>query len=322
MSTEQAETQENTEVQTDTVENTTPETTEPTEKTYAPRVDLSALPDDVRAPVEARFTHLSGLMKKQEREFERKLTDYRSIAEQQSKQIDDLMSGVGQVVDHLSTRSFADTELQLQQKMQTAFDAGDNKEYVKAQDDLNKLRLGQLTKPKPQTPQKTETQRQAYAGYKSAGDLADDAARDGDLTPQQVQIVNAWQEETDDSGRTLRPWAFNTSDDPEIPDPDFIKANLIAYKAKKQNPNMSAEQILMEIDKQMGVRKSNGKQTVMGGSLTSPAKQNRIALSPRQEQLAIKTKFGARDGAKTDSDHIAAFKKQLEKVKGATSGRR
>lgn len=329
MSVEQAENTDNaeqTEVQTQ--ENVSHETNdnkkEQDDKSYAPRVDLSNLPEDIRTPIEARFTHLSRLMKKQELDAEREKREWRSLAEQQSKQIDDLMNGVGQVATYLHNQNTEATEEQLRKEARAAFEAGDLDKYQTAQDkllDIKAQKAAQKIQPKQQPRQQTSTQKQAFAGYKSANELANEAVSDGDLTPQQAVIVSSWQDETDERGQPLRPWAKASTPNP-VDDPEFIYANLLAKKIFESNPERTMEENLAELDKKMGVKKFNGKQNVMGGSLNSVPKQSRISLTPRQEQLAVKTKFGARDGAKTDSEYIAAYKKQLEKAKGAANGRR
>lgn len=278
-------------------------------------VDFDGVPEDKAKAMRERYDYFF----KQDKQREKTLREYREIAASQAEQISQLTNGVGQIVNHLETKNFGETETQIRQKMQAAFDSGDNKGYVDAQVELNRLLIKQEAKPKPQQNQQNNTQRQAYAGAQSAGQLANESVQDGEITPQQASIVNSWQNEADESGQPLRPWAKNNSPNPNRPNPDFVKANLIALEIFEENPHRTVEENLMEVDKRMGTKKSAGKQTVMGGSFTTPQKTGRISLSPEMQKMAIRTKFGARDGAKTDAEYLEAYRKQIQttRQKGA-----
>lgn len=71
----------------------------------------------------------------------------------------------------------------------------------------------------------------------------------------------------------------------------------------------------MEVDRIMGTKQNGGGQTVMGGGLNATGKRSTIKLTPAQERIAVKTKFGAKHGAKSDSDYIAAYRKQIDSIK-------
>jgi hypothetical protein len=80
-----------------------------------------------------------------------------------------------------------------------------------------------------------------------------------------------------------------------------------------RNPNFqnaTMEQKMAEVDRRMGVKKSASRQTVMGGGLTGNRKTNKLTLSPKQQEIALKT--GSRD--KSDAEKIDWYRKQLEKV--------
>jgi hypothetical protein len=275
-------------------------------------VDLSDLPPEKAQQVEERINYLY----RQVKDTGKNIREYRSIAEQQAQLIEDLRNGVGMVVDHLENKTFQENEATLRQKMENAFEAGDLKGYHEAQDKLQDLKLQKLTKPQPQ--KKTETQKQAYAGKVSASSMAQEAVQDGELDPQDATFVSAWQQETNDRGEPLRPWT--TTADPNDPDPDFVKALVITKKVWDQYPNRSIKENLAEIDKRMGVQTRSSGQTVMGGSLTTQGKNSKITLSAKQQEIAVRTKF-AGPKAKSDADHIAAYRKQLEKVQASQRSR-
>ena len=96
---------------------------------------------------------------------------------------------------------------------------------------------------------------------------------------------------------------------------------LIAKKIWAENPYRSAKENLAEVDRRMGIKQNNGGQAVLGGTLTTRGKSSKITLSPQQERIAVKTKFGAKQGAKSDADYIAAYRKQIESVQSSKGGR-
>lgn len=257
--------------------------------------------------IEERINYLY----RQVKDSSRTTHELREIAKQQSQLIDDLTQGVGQVVDHLQTKSFAETEASLEQKMLEAFESGNHKDYIKYQTQLVKLSSKpERTAQKPQEKEKP---------YQSAQQIASDARKDGYFTPDDERLVEAWQQETDERGNILRPWAVDKSGNPNRPDPDFVKAALIAQQVWEDNPNRTAQQNLEEVDRIMGVRKTNVNQNVMGGGLTGRQKSSNIRLTPKQQEIAVRTKFGG--PGKSDADHIDAFRKQIEKVQSTKRSR-
>lgn len=248
---------------------------------------------------------------RQVKDQSRHLGEYRTIAQQQSQQINELMSGVNTVVTHLHTKSVAESENDVRQKMQAAFEAGDTKAYLAEQEKLIDLKAQQRAQPQP----KNQTQQQAFAGQpQSAAQIADQSDT---LAPADKTYVSSWQEEKDERGNMIRPWAFDSS-------PDY-RAALTETAAVINNPafaNKTLAEKLEEVDRRMGVKKSPGTQNVMGGGLTPRGKSSKIVLSPAQERIAVRTKFGARDGAKTDADYIAAYRKQIDSVQSKSKGGR
>lgn len=273
-------------------------------------VDLSDLPPEKAKVIEDRIDYIYGQLKNDKRT----LNEYKSLAAQQSDAIAELRSGVGQVVDHLKNEKFTETENALEQKMQEAFEAGDHKAYVKVQKQLIDLKTKQAIT--AQKPPRQEVRQNLGQPAQNATQLANEAVDGGEISPQEAQYIQAWSAETDERGQTLRPWTVNN--DPSDPDPDFVKAAMIADRFFKQNPNANINQVLAEVDKKMGVTKSSG-QTVMGGNLTTPRKTSTMRLTPQQERIAVKTKYAGPKA--TDAEHIDRYRKQLEEVNKAKGAR-
>ncbi len=78
--------------------------------------------------------------------------------------------------------------------------------------------------------------------------------------------------------------------------------------------HLTIDQKLAEVDKRMGVSKPAARQNVLAGNLTSARKSPKVSLSPKQEQIAIRTKFGG-PKAKSDAEHLEAYRKQIEATK-------
>jgi hypothetical protein len=285
-------------------------------------VDLSDLPPERQKEISDRLDYMYKQIKgdKRERaEAQRALNEYRQVAAQQAQLLSELQGGMGMVVDHLTVKQLNESESNLKAQMQVALDSGDTKTYVDAQARLLEITAQKLVKPQNPQRQQTETQRQAYAGQQiySASQIGSDAMAGGELEIADLKYVEAWQNETDDSGNPLRPWASNV--DTRNPSPQ-AQAALREAAAVFTNPaysRMTIQQKMAEVDKRMGVQRSSSGQTVMGGSLTNRSKNTKITLSPKQAEIALKTKFGG-PKAKSDADHLEAYRKQVEKLsKGA-----
>lgn len=269
-------------------------------------VDPSKDLENDPAKVQARIDNLYKKMKKYERENQ----DWKRIDADRQKVIVDLQNATHVVVDHLTEKSLSETESQLKSKMQSALEAGDNAAYLDAQDKLIEVKAQKIAKQNNKT---AFTPKQEH--LPNPRQAAQQGFEDGDLSYEDKQYAEAWISETGDNGEPLRPWA--TTQDPEDPDPDHVKAWLIAQKVFTQPAyaNWSVDKKLAEIDKRMGVKKTAPQQSVMGGSLTRQANNVRVTLTPKQREIAVATKFGG-PKAKTDADHIAAFEKAVEKAKG------
>lgn len=279
---------------TDTPVENTPTNEQSNEKPagYDPVDVSSASPDKIQE----RFDYLYSQVKSNERT----MREYKSIAAEQSKYIEDLTNGMGQVVNHLETQNFSQEEDQVTKEMRAAFEAGDMDKFI-----ANQKKLVQLEAKKSSPKQVQKPAQKQDPSYES-------------MSQDDQKLVDAWQEETDERGQALRPWSKNTGTDDD-PDPDFVRAMLIAQRVFKANPHKSARENLLEVDRKMGVKSTNmgGSQSVMGGQLQTLAKKQNIRLTPEQERLAVKMKFANEKGKppKSDSEHIDAYRKQLQKVR-------
>lgn len=269
---------------------------------YHPVDPETASPEQVKERIDYLY--------RQVKDQSRNISEYRTIAQQQSAQIDDLMNGVGQVVNHLHSKSVTENENDINSRMQTAFETGDMKGYLAEQKKLITLEAQKLLS-QQQKPQ-TQTRQQAFAGVQTQ--------QNNEPSAEDTRLVTAWQDETNERGEPLRPWT--KTQDMDDPDPDFLKALAITKRVWSQNPNRSAKDNLAEVDRQMGIKQTTGGQNVMGGSLTTRGKQSKLTLSPNQERIAVKTKFGANKGAKSDAEYISAYRKQIESVQSKTKGGR
>lgn len=283
-------------------------------------VDFDGVPDDKAKAMKERYDYFYKQHKTMERkdsERERALREYREIAAEQSRQINELTNATGQIVDHIEARTIGESEDSIKKAMKDAFEAGDTSKYVDEQSRLIELQTKKATmaKKNSQPNQKTETQQQAYAGY-DASKIASDAVSGGEITHDEARIVDGWQSESDQIGQPLRPWAFNPGGGiPQSGSPyDTALKEMASILQNPTYKNLTIDKKLEELDRRMGTKKSGGSQNVMGGSLNSIQKTNTIKLSPEIERYAVRSKFGG-SKAKSDADHIAAYRKQMEQVR-------
>lgn len=285
---------------------------EPDRKTGREAIDFdSASPDEIKS----RFNNIYGQMQRQDRA----LREYRGIAQTQSEKIAELMNATSTVVDHLQTEKFSGTEESLRQQMQSAHERGDSRGFLEAQEKLMDVRLEKRLFEKEQKNRQPQAGQQAQQNRTpSAMEAAEQAAASGEIGSEDVRGIDAWQSERDASGSLLRPWAHNK--DTNNPDPQYIQALMEsrAVFANSRFSHLSTEQKLAEVDRRMGVQVRQSSQSVMGANLTNGKRSSKITLSPKQEEIALKTKFGG-PKAKSDAEHIEAYRKQIELVskKGA-----
>ncbi len=273
---------------------------------YAP-VDLSNLPPEVAKPIEDRLSYMYGQIKNNGRT----LNDYRNIAKEQAAVIENLTRTTTDVVNHLQDRALHETEASIQAEMQNAWEQGDNKAYMAAQNKM--IDLGIQKRMAQQKPQ--QSQQQPQQQYRSTAEVADAAYQGGEIAEADYRLTESWQNERDERGQLLRPWAYNHSQDPNNPDQNYIEAltEARAVFTNKRFANLSYQQKLAEVDKRMGLQKREAGNTVLGGTLTNSKKMTKSTLSPKQQEIAIKTRYGG-PKAKSDAEHIEAFRKQVERV--------
>jgi hypothetical protein len=264
---------------------------------YGP-VDLSNLPDEVREPLENRINYLYSQVKTNERT----LGQYKSIAQQQSEKLNELMGGFDKVVDHLYTQEQGQTEAQIRQEVKDAYASGDEEKYHAAQEKLTSFIVDRKLKSKPSPKQeaKPEIQRQP-----TVAELRAQGLNEGDWTQEDDTYLESWQSEMS-NGRELRPWAKEGH--PMYP---YAYNESMLVFSSPAFEKLTTEQKLQEVDRRMGVSKSTGGQNVMGGNLTTRGKSSKITLTPKQQEIAVRTKFGSKDGAKSDADYIAHYAKQI-----------
>lgn len=271
---------------------------------YHERVDLSGLPEDIRKPIEGRFGHLSHLMKKQSEKYERELREYRQVMDEQYSRIEELTSGFGTMVNQMQDQTYADTEASLKQQLLAAKQTGDVEAELEIQDKLIDLKAEKkLAAKQPQPKQQPRQQAQQDYGY--------------DISDEDQAVVTAWQDERDDTGGILRPWAHcRTPDNPQA-DKAYIGALRETYSVlgNPRYANWSMEQKMAEVDRRMGVVQVQRKQSVMGGGLTGNRKSSKIPMNPKAEEIAVRMKLGGPKA--TREQHLEAYRKQLESTKGA-----
>lgn len=307
---------ENTAETTDVAPQQVPANTKPSG--YDP-VDLSGLPEELAKPISDRLDYLYRQVKDGQREkksVSREINELRGIAQQQYEIINELQNGVGAVVSHWTQTAFANTEAQLQQKMQQALEAGDTAGFFDAQNKLLDIKVQQKLQPQAQQQKQPQAQPQMAVPYNSGRAVADDALADGELTQEDYTAVNAWINERDQSGTAVRPWAVSRTPDNPTNDPVYRRALIeMAAVFDEASPyaNLSMEQKLSELDKRMGVQRSQPEQAVLGGNLTTHKKSATLRLTPKQQEIAIRTKFAG--PGKSEADHIAAYRKQIEQTK-------
>jgi hypothetical protein len=243
-----------------------------------------------------RLNYLYGQVKHSEREKR----EMKQILSDQSRLISELSQGQQAVVNHLQEKNFTDNESSIRLQMRTAWDKGDNDTYFALQDKLDEIRIDKklAARTKPQESQQP----------KNAVNYAQTAQGTGELTQAEFDATDAWQNERDESGGLVRPWAFG--------DNANHQAALREAAAIFNNPRyatLSYDGKLAEIDKRMGISKRAVGQTVMGGNLTIPGKQTKLTLTPKQQEIAIKTKYAG--NGKTEAEHLEAYRKQIANVK-------
>lgn len=282
-------------------------------------VDISDLPPEKQKALDDRINYLY----RQVKDGERTRSEYRNIAQQQSEKINELMSGMGVVVDYLGNKSIEQSIEETRVRMQSAWEKGDVNAYHSEQEKLLDLKADQKVQKSQKSQPLQQKQQQPQRMPSGASQIAADGVSGGEITQQDADYIGQWQDERDASGQYVRPWATNQPADVNQWSTE-AKAALMEAQAILNNPafaRMTIEQKMNEVDRRMGTKKPSNNQAVMGGTLTTRGKTSNVKLSPQQERIAVKTKFGARDGAKTDADFIAAYRKQIASIQSSKGSR-
>lgn len=270
-------------------------------------------PVDVEDPaIKDRINYLY----KQVKSSGKDLNQYRSLAAEQARMIEELTANQGAIVNHLQEKTFTDTEVQVKAQYKAAYESGDVNAMMDANDKLAEIKARKIAAEQRPKPRQETRQQNAYFDA-SVSNATSQAVANGEFSQEDASVTNAWASETDERGEALRPWINNSTGDPNDPDPDYVKAWVIANKVfnDPKAQSWTINQKLAEVDKRMGIGKSSGKQSVMGGALTGKPKAASISLSPEAEKIAVRTKFGANKGAKSDAEYIAAYRQQMQKAK-------
>lgn len=250
--------------------------------------------------IEARYNYLFRQVKHSERDKR----EMQNILRQQSEIISRLEQGQNAVIGHLTQKSFVDGKEQAKKDMQDAWKRQDNEAYIEAQ---NRLMDIQVEERIAQRETKSQPQQQAQTkSPQSATDVAYNATQTGELSQEDYRVTEAWQNEKDDMGNVVRPWAFAT-------DPTH-QAALFEARSVMANPRYEAwtyQQKLEEIDRRMGTAKRTASRAVVGGGLTKGTKSTKIELTPKQREIALKTHYAGK--GKSEADHLDAYRKQIEK---------
>jgi hypothetical protein len=256
--------------------------------------DHVEIPDEVKP----RFNRLYGEVKTLQR-ISREKDD---ILRQQSEAIEDLRKNQTQVVSYLQDTDFVKTESQLKEQRKEAYEKGN----LLLVDDINDKLAEIKIEKKLSKLNKVNEQKEAPRGFD-----ANKAVERANLSPEDMEVYKAWANETDDNGNLVRPWV-NERDQRNI-------AAATEGAAVFRNPiyaNRAFGDKLKEIDKRMGLINQNTASGVMGtGNLTSSKKSSTLKLTPNQEKIALKTQFAGR--GKKPEEHLAAYKKQLEDIRGS-----
>lgn len=284
---------------------------------YDPVDVKTASPEEI----EARIRYLYDQVKEKKdsskkiKELESNLREYRTVAKEQSQILAQIMENQNRLGSHLQKQDLDKTEKQIHQELKEAYDKGDIEAFAKANQRLAALQAEQTAQKILQTHQQQAPVNQQRMNGFDPYQAAQMAKNSSALSDDEAMAVKAWQEERDANGNLLRPWAFPSED------ADLSQKHKMAWSIAKGvfgggNTNNTVAEKLAKIDEFMGVKKPVP-QAVMSGNLTQGKKVSSVSMSDAQKQMAIRLRAGGLK-AKSDADHIAAFRAQLEKAaKGA-----
>lgn len=254
-----------------------------------------------------RVNRLYGNMKRYESESK----EFRKLNEDLVREFQSLKNNQDQIVTHLQNNDYQEAESRLAQQRTDAWNKGDFEGYNAANDKINEIKIQKslAVAAAKQQPRIQQPQQQRNV---DGNRVVDHSVDQGSLTPQEADITKTWISETDQNGNFKRPWASDPGD------PRNYAAALEA-QAVFNSPlfaNKPIAEKLREVDRRMGIQAQPSRANVLGaGNLTNGSKPNNIKLDPAIEKIAIRTKFGG-PKAKSDQDHVDAWKRVVAKSKG------
>lgn len=287
------------------------QTAKPNGKTTKEGWETVDFKTDPPEKIEKRFHRLFGQVKG----LQRDVMDRDDLLKQQSEVINRLSQRTEQVVSHIQNQDLEAAETKLRQARKEARERGDedaldeiNEKFIEIKAE-KKLRAAQA---KQQTPAPNGQQRP-----QNAAEAARYAASQGQLGEDDQEFIQVWQEETDEAGEPLRPWAHAS-------DPQYNSA-LIEAKAVFSNPKFARKSMaekLEEVDRRMGLERKEAAQEVMPSGRPSAnltrANGNRnmrgVQISDRAASMAVRTKFAG--PGKSNDEHIEAYRQQIARVRG------
>lgn len=293
---ENAEAQ-NTEV-AEKVENTATQGGDNQSQSYEGNDKVDFSPDQQK-----RVNKIYGELKRTQRES----AELAKIAREQYEIINKIQSDQEKIVSHLHEKDYSEAERILRQQKKTARENGDFDAVDEIDDKLLEIKARKASMQK-----ETQPKQQQQASQPRQLNI-NDAVDRGAITSDEATVYTAWANEKDDYGELKRPWVNAT-------DPTY-RAALVEGQAVFNNPkyaNKPFSEKLAEIDRRMGLENRAAGQAVMGSNLTkgqANGKLKSISLTPNQERIAIRTQFAGH--GKSQEEHLAAYKKQIEAMKGA-----
>lgn len=288
------------------------ESSQPTQQTNGyDRVDFNKLSPELRQEFEPRFNRVYGQMKAQDR----KLSEAHDVLRQQSEVIAQLQQGVGRVVEHINTQDFAASEEAARVEADRAFQKGDSKAYLAAMEKVTEVKAQKIFDLRMRQQQQQNQQRQPAQPQRqqanSAVDMANRAIQQGILSSGDESAFQAWQDEKDNNGNPIRPWAKRETAGESF---DGVLLRAAGVFADPRFKNMSIEQRLGEVDRIMNVSRETPQQNVMGANLTTKGKTNTVKVSADMEKVLLRT---APRGSKASKNHdpIAWYRDQVQKAR-------
>lgn len=254
-----------------------------------------------------------GRIYKEMKDYQRDANELRDINRQLLTTVEQLQTTQGEVITHLKAKDFVEAESQLNTQRQQAWDKGDVNGFNAANDRLMEIKARKIATEMVPAQNTQSVPQQPQTGPINGASFVDMAVQRGVLQADEGAVYKTWASETDEYGNLRRPWV-NQSD---------MRNSAAAYEGRAVFSNPSYENKpfadkLREIDRRMGMAnttQAGGPGVLPAGNLTRGTKTDKVPLTPWQETVAVRTKFGG-PKAKSDSDHIEAYRKAVLKTKG------